>query len=289
MMVRCARLTGASGAVWHKVSARAPAAVARAVCGDGDFNRRSILDGVAELAAARRGVSVRGSPPTLVLHLVRGASRCTAAAVEAMGVQLQSPGLVDCCCCEVCRQEGGDGGASVEVVVGRVEEEGAGAVLLDVTAMVAWCSELTNAAVPDKRFAGQRMREMAAAERLEAALPILRAAIGDARRLTTAAALAAFDHIVQTIAGPNEAARAEALRATVEVVDAAPSPRLAALERTAKVRDRSIATFGAGDALRVPVVSANSGFVRAAAEQGVVVDAVLHPARALSETSRVLG
>lgn len=77
-----------------------------------------------------------------------------------------------------------------------------------------------------------------------------------------------FRSILSTLGGAGERARAEALLSRVRVVpDAESAPRLARLYTCRKMKARSLAIFGTGDALRVMTVSANSGFVRAAKGQ----------------------
>merc|ERR1740129_2529711 len=46
---------------------------------------------------------------------------------------------------------------------------------------------------------------------------------------------------------------------------------------------RSLAIFATGDALRVVTITANTGFIRAAAGQGVTFATVTHESRALTE------
>ena len=50
-----------------------------------------------------------------------------------------------------------------------------------------------------------------------------------------------------------------------------------------KIKSRSLAIFATGDALRVVTITANTGFIRAAAGQGVTFATVTHESRALTE------
>ncbi len=69
----------------------------------------------------------------------------------------------------------------------------------------------------------------------------------------------------------------------MEAVPDRASPRLAGLDATGRIRERSRAIFGTGDRLGVITVTANGGFVRAARGRGVHLAAVVHESRALAE------
>lgn len=74
-----------------------------------------------------------------------------------------------------------------------------------------------------------------------------------------------FKSIVSTIGGPGEVSRANELLACITVIPNMMSPRTQAqLKLGGKIKQRSLAVFGTGDALRAVTVSANEGFVRAA-------------------------
>ena len=92
-----------------------------------------------------------------------------------------------------------------------------------------------------------------------------------------------FEKILSTLGGDGERERAKELLQRIEVVPDVTSPRLSNLFMCRKIKDRSRAIFGTGDALRVVTVSANSGFVRAARGQGLELAVELHESRALTE------
>ena len=50
-----------------------------------------------------------------------------------------------------------------------------------------------------------------------------------------------------------------------------------------KIKNRSLTIFSTGDQLRVVTVTANTGFIRAAAGQGVTFATLTHESRALTE------
>lgn len=74
-----------------------------------------------------------------------------------------------------------------------------------------------------------------------------------------------FKSIVSTLGGPGEVSRANDLLTNVTVIPNMVSPHIQAqLKLGGKIKQRSVAVFGTGDALRAVTVSANEGFVRAA-------------------------
>jgi hypothetical protein len=77
-----------------------------------------------------------------------------------------------------------------------------------------------------------------------------------------------FKSIVSTLGGPGEVGRANELLTHVTVVPNMVSPRTEGqLKFGGKIKQRSLAVFGTGDALRAVTVSANEGFIRAAKSQ----------------------
>ena len=62
-----------------------------------------------------------------------------------------------------------------------------------------------------------------------------------------------------------------------------------ALKTSGKIRHNSKIVFGTADRLRLKIVSANQGFVRAAAGQGCRLSVIAHDGRALSGTARRVG
>ncbi len=73
--------------------------------------------------------------------------------------------------------------------------------------------------------------------------------------------------IIEIIAGTEEKKRGEEFLKRVTVVPDNPSERALALEIGGKIKRRSITIFGTGDSLKLPTVSANIGFIRAARHQ----------------------
>jgi hypothetical protein len=80
-----------------------------------------------------------------------------------------------------------------------------------------------------------------------------------------ASAVKDFKSIVSTLGGPGEVTRANELLARVTLVPNMLSSRTECqLKLGGKIKQRSLAVFSTGDALRAVTVSANEGFIRAA-------------------------
>ncbi|CAF3468053.1 unnamed protein product [Rotaria sp. Silwood1] len=92
-----------------------------------------------------------------------------------------------------------------------------------------------------------------------------------------------FNSIVSTVGGPNEKKRAEELFKRLTIVPDCLSERSAVLQESVKIKPRTKIIFGTGDHLRAVTMTANRGFVRAAAQQGVPFAVYLHESRALTE------
>ena len=119
-------------------------------------------------------------------------------------------------------------------------------------------------------------------------------------------ALSEFLWIMHTIAGPAEFRRALRLldRMYVVFIDSASlyerkngnsenrdlkrleGAAIHFLNSSTKINERHKAVFGLGDILHAVTLTANKQFVQAAKDQGVEVDIVFHPSRALTERKR---
>lgn len=77
---------------------------------------------------------------------------------------------------------------------------------------------------------------------------------------------------MSTIAGPGEKIRGDELIERLKVVPDCPSEKALSLRAGGKVKHRSVVIFGTGDTLKIPTVTANVGFVRAAEHQvGLII------------------
>ncbi|CAI5669624.1 unnamed protein product [Oreochromis niloticus] len=89
--------------------------------------------------------------------------------------------------------------------------------------------------------------------------------------------------ILNMLGGPGEKERAQKLLARLHMMVDQPSERTLHLTPSAKINRRSLMIFGTGDWPRAVTMTANSCFVRVAANQGVRYSVFIHEPRALTE------
>lgn len=153
---------------------------------------------------------------------------------------------------------------------------------LDVTALLALVSNLSNGSA-NCMFESTVLKEHAAQERKTPVMPALNEVLANKRLVACQTAVVAFQNIVATIGGVEETKRTQELLERVQVVDDEPSERCLALRKSSKINRRALIIFGTGDKRKAVTVTANSGFIRAAAQSGVKLTTYEHQARALTE------
>nr|XP_033505457.1 UPF0415 protein C7orf25 homolog [Epinephelus lanceolatus]XP_033505458.1 UPF0415 protein C7orf25 homolog [Epinephelus lanceolatus]XP_033505459.1 UPF0415 protein C7orf25 homolog [Epinephelus lanceolatus] len=164
----------------------------------------------------------------------------------------------------------------------QVKVEECQRVNLDITTLITYVSSLSHGRCYFT-FREPVLTEQAAQERHQQVLPQLDAFMQGKELFACRAAIGDFQLILDTLGGPGEKERAEKLLARLHVVDDQPSERTLRLTPSAKVNRRSLMIFGTGDSLRAVTMTANSRFVRAAANQGVRYSVFIHQPRALTE------
>ncbi|XP_041960870.1 UPF0415 protein C7orf25 homolog [Alosa sapidissima] len=153
---------------------------------------------------------------------------------------------------------------------------------LDITTLITYVSSLSHGRC-HFAFKEQVLTEQAAQERQDKVLPKLEEFMQGKELFACQSAVQDFRVILDTLGGPGEKARADELLARLTVVPDEPSERTNRLVMSSKVNPRSLMIFGTGDSLRAVTMTANSGFVRAAANQGVRYSVFIHQPRALTE------
>ncbi|XP_068424494.1 UPF0415 protein C7orf25 homolog [Clinocottus analis] len=164
----------------------------------------------------------------------------------------------------------------------QVKVEACRRVNLDITTLITYVSALSHGRC-HLSFREPVLTEQAAQERRLPVLPPLDDFLRGKQLFVCRAAVRDFQLILDTLGGPGEKERARALLARLQQVDDRPSPRSLTLTPSAKVNRRSLLIFGTGDSLRAVTMTANSRFVRAAANQGVRYSVFIHQPRALTE------
>ncbi|XP_071348884.1 UPF0415 protein C7orf25 homolog [Trachinotus anak] len=164
----------------------------------------------------------------------------------------------------------------------QVQVEECRRVNLDITTLITYVSSLSHGRC-HFTFREPVLTEQAAQERCLQVLPQLDAFMAGKQLFACRAAVTDFQLILDTLGGPGEKERAQKLLARLHLVDDQPSERTLRLTPSAKVNQRSLMIFGTGDSLRAVTMTANSRFVRAAANQGVRYSVFIHQPRALTE------
>ncbi|KAM3604573.1 uncharacterized protein V6R79_013272 [Siganus canaliculatus] len=164
----------------------------------------------------------------------------------------------------------------------QVQVEECRRVNLDITTLITYVSSLSHGRC-HFTFREPVLTEQAAQERHLQVLPQLDAFMQGKELYACRAAVQDFQVILDTLGGPGEKERAQMLLARLRLVDDQPSERTLQLTPSAKINQRSLMIFGTGDSLRAVTMTANSRFVRAAANQGVRYSVFIHQPRALTE------
>ncbi|XP_028297178.1 UPF0415 protein C7orf25 homolog [Gouania willdenowi] len=164
----------------------------------------------------------------------------------------------------------------------QVQVEECQRVNLDITSLITYVSSLSHGRC-HFTFREYVLTEQAAQERMQHVLPQLDAFMAGKELFACRSAVDDFQLILNTLGGPGEKERAQKLLARLQVVDDQPSERTLRLKTSAKINQRSLMIFGTGDSLRAVTMTANSRFVRAAANQGVRYSVFIHQPRALTE------
>uniref|UniRef100_A0A8C2D0S8 Chromosome 7 open reading frame 25 n=1 Tax=Cyprinus carpio TaxID=7962 RepID=A0A8C2D0S8_CYPCA len=155
-------------------------------------------------------------------------------------------------------------------------------VNLDITTLITYVSSLSHGNC-HFTFKEVVLTEQAAQERQEKVLPRLEEFMKGKELFACHSAVEDFRVILDTLGGPGEKSRAKELLARLKVVPDQPSERTRRLVTSSKVNRRSLMIFGTGDTLQAITMTANSGFVRSAANQGVRYSVFIHQPRALTE------
>ncbi len=298
------------GLVWTKVIARNPKALDLNSCGGNQFGQRSIMDQVRDFLSCARSNTRMFRAPRVVFVFHNGVSEALARRLEAKGLVVRGEVISTSNPHMMLDEDNSSDDSSEDEDLAPYDQEGdnrlessspfaatdcqdqqqqhnqqeldPSTLNLDITAMIAYVSALTNGC-SDHDFREPILSEQASWERARPAKPELDALFAGKRLVCCESAMRDFRAILGTLGGQGERLRAEELRKRVDVVPDRVSPRLAHLDLSGKIKERSRAIFGTGDCMRVVTVTANSGFVRAARGQGMELAVALHESRALTE------
>lgn len=177
-------------------------------------------------------------------------------------------------------------------------------VNLDVTAMIAICSEITNNShlARSITFTNSYLNMQAVDEETNPALEAIHHFLLGKEVFVTTTALSRFNSIIESIAGKNEKQRAVNLLKKVKIINSNPSPRSIHLGKKMCKRskrkpivyedsydnefelDENYLIFGTADRLQMITLTSNSLFLKSCSNQGLDFVFHLHSPRALCES-----
>ena len=276
------------GAVWNKVIARNPKALDLNAAGEQQYGQRSVLQQVEDFIVCANQNFYLFSPPKINVIFHQGVSSAVAQSIERRGAKVVGrifnfePNSDD--------SEDSEFSEHLTEKTPCLLNSGwissnQSILNLDITAMIAYVSALTNGHA-NYVFKADILTQQAERERLYPVKPELDSIFRNKQLICCQSALTDFKSIVATLGGEGEKKRAQDLLENKlhAVVADRISERISKLKLSGQIKNRSISIFGTGDAMQIVTVTANVGFVRAAQGQGVTLAVVHHESRALTES-----
>uniref|UniRef100_A0A3B3YLE9 DUF1308 domain-containing protein n=1 Tax=Poecilia mexicana TaxID=48701 RepID=A0A3B3YLE9_9TELE len=272
------------GLTWVKAVGRKAEALHNIWQGRGQYGDKSVVRQAEDFLLASRQLPVNYRHPRIVFAFYNGVSSPMADRLRHLGVAVRGDIVAvrgEELASSLTQVQRGTVLARLAFPLPPLPEE-CGRVNLDITTLIAYVSALSHGRCHFS-FREPVLTEQAAQERRWPVLPSLDAFMAGKQLFACHAAVTDFRAILDTLGGPGEKERAQTLLARLHLVDDQPSERSRRLTPSAKVNRRSLAIFGTGDFLRAVTMTANSRFVRAAANQGVRYSVFIHQPRALTE------
>lgn len=263
--------------------------------GRGQYGDKSIIKQAMDFLQASRQQLVQYSNPHIIFAFFNGVSCPMAEKLKEMGISVRGDivavnGLMKT------SDESEDEGESLQVT--KVDRDNLIAsvafpteirvdlcnrVNMDITTLITYVSALSYGGCYFI-FKEKVLTEQATEEREESVLPLLEEFMKGKELFACESAVKDFQVILETLGGAGEKSRAALLMERIGVVPDQPSERALRLVPSSKINSRSQTIFGTGDTLKAITMTANSGFVRAAANQGVRFSVFIHQPRALTES-----
>ncbi|XP_069702933.1 UPF0415 protein C7orf25 homolog isoform X2 [Periplaneta americana] len=294
----CVDIVTEKGQEWVKVIARNPKALSQLSTGEGEFGQRSVVDHAVEYLECAKQHPYVFKTPKVVFEFACGIEENLADRLDILGIVVSGKRLENC---EISAQDvdtdtdsTSDGApAESDFVPHSMSTSESSSVIgcsdsdqnlnLDVTAMLAYVSGLTNGRCHFE-FKEPILTQQAEWERAKPVKPVLDTLFEGKSLFCCESAAKDFQSIVSTLGGDGEVSRASELLSRVTVVPDLESARArSCLKLGGKIKQRSLAVFSTGDAMKAVTVTANEGFVRAARSQGVEFAVFVHESRALTE------
>ncbi|XP_078254862.1 UPF0415 protein C7orf25 homolog [Rhinoraja longicauda] len=290
------------GLTWVKAIGRKAEALHSVWVGRGQYGDKSIVEQAEDYLEASQQQLVQYSNPHVVFAFYNGISSPMAERLKKMGLSVRGDIVAVNSAIDVMGEADHASDSSEDpeeplrankvdrttVVASvafptEVKADFCNRVNLDITTLIAFVSAVSHGGCHFV-FKERVLTEQASREREESVLPKVQAFVEGKELFACESAVKDFQAILETLGGPGEKARAQKLLQRIKVVPDRPSVRASRLKASAKINSRSIAIFGTGDALKAITMTANSGFIRAADNQGVKFSVFIHQPRALTES-----
>ncbi len=265
------------GFEWIKVVARSPHALEQLSVGDQAYGQRSLLDQASDYLTAAGANLHHFKPPSVTFAFHSGVPENAYQKLTALGIKVCG----DVVPASIVEDSDHEDSECDEPFVGNYDVDYT-VLNLDITAMIAYVSALTNGEAHYK-FQEKILTQQAEWERSRPVKPMLEELFHLKQLVTCQSAMNDFMSILSTLGGEGEKSRAQELISRITVVPDQMSEKVQMLKTCGKVRERSKVIFGTGDCMKVVTVSANSGFVRSAQSQNINLAVIGHESRALTE------
>lgn len=291
------------GHTWVKAIGRKAEALHNIWLGRGQYGDKSIIEQAEDFLQASCQQPVEYSNPHIIFAFYNSVSSPMAERLKEMGISVRGDvvavnSLVEPSVENQHLSASESDEEDLELQVTRVDRENlvtsiafptqikvnvCNRVNLDITTLITYVSALSYGGCYFI-FKEKVLTEQAAQERRDRVLPQLEEFMEGKELFACESAVRDFQSILETLGGPGEKERAALLVKRINVVADQPSDRALRLVASSKINSRSLTIFGTGDTLKAITMTANSGFVRAAANQGVKFSVFVHQPRALTES-----
>nr|SVE88883.1 EOG090X0CWG [Daphnia sinensis] len=288
------------GQVWHKAIARKAEALEDISKGRTSCGQKSVIDQASAYIKCARLHPHLFNPPQVVFHFFNSISSSIVVKLKKRGVEVEGEirpmmenSFSESDTSSSCDSDDEDsegyeeyneicGGISPSPHSNLDNLKQSDKLFLDITCMVAYVSSMTNGGA-NYIFPRAIYNQQAEWERSSPAKPKLDSLFGDKQLVTCREALTDFQTLVERMGGTGEKQRMRELIARLDIVEDTPCGRVAQLQLTSNIKTRSKLIFCTADRLGIVVVTANTGFVRSAASQGIEIAHFVHEPRVLTE------
>lgn len=292
------------GLTWTKVIARNPKSVSQICMGNASYGVRSIIDQADEYIKCAKMHPCLFQSPKIVFVFTNGIGCHIAAKLESRGVFVHGERVSDNPLDSDSDSDEEDSNMRIPNASDLSTKDIANInkLNLDVSAMLAYCSSLTNGSAKLYDFNVPVLKQHAEWERLKPQKPVLDSFFKDKKLYCCQTAKDNFVNIVETVGGPSEKIRAEELLSRLivlpddadytitndneefeDIFDKVQYSDEKILKVGGKIKKRSLVVFTFGDRIKAVTVTANDGFVRSAKQQGIHFVVFIHESRALTE------